>query len=55
MAPNMMDSSMIGGGNTTNDIAPAMMHPKNKSHAKAGRRQKHKGAKRGHSKRIKKG
>jgi hypothetical protein len=54
MMPNMMDSAMAGGGGaaTPPDVVPAMTHKKNKSHAKPGRRQKSKGAKRGHSKRA---
>lgn len=54
MMPNMMDSAMTGGGGASApaDAVPAMTHPKKKSHGRAGRRQKNKTAKRGHSKRV---
>jgi hypothetical protein len=54
MMPNMMDSAMAGGGGgaTPADVVPPMTHKKSRSTGKPGRRQKHKGAKRGHSKRV---
>lgn len=53
MMPNMMDSAMTGGGPPgVGEAVPPMTLQKKKSHARPGRRQKHKGAKRGHSKRV---